>query len=166
MMQRLIKIVALTLVAVLMISSVGCYGSFELTKKVYKWNGTFGDKWVNEIGFLVLTIVPVYSIAAAIDVIILNSLEFWTGTNPAMASITTENGTLSVNASGDAVTLTDRAGLSMTVEATSDGAIIRSADGKIMARSIRNANGSVTVYDGNGSYLGSMSSEQIASIVR
>jgi len=60
----------------------GCYGSFALTKKVYKWNGTVGDKFVNEVVFLAFNIVPVYGATVFIDGILLNSIEFWTGKNP------------------------------------------------------------------------------------
>jgi hypothetical protein len=60
----------------------GCYGSFNLTKKVYKWNGSLGDKWINSIVMIALTIVPVYSLAVAADAIVLNLVEFWTGSNP------------------------------------------------------------------------------------
>jgi hypothetical protein len=49
---------------------------------LYSWNQTVGGKWVNELVFLVLLVVPVYEISFFIDGIILNSIEFWTGSNP------------------------------------------------------------------------------------
>jgi hypothetical protein len=60
----------------------GCYGSFNLTQKVYKWNGSLGDKWINSIVMVALTIVPVYQISLAADGIVFNLIEFWTGSNP------------------------------------------------------------------------------------
>lgn len=60
----------------------GCYGSFAATKKLYQWNGTVGDKWVNSIVMVGLAIIPVYSLAGAADIIVLNTVEFWTGKNP------------------------------------------------------------------------------------
>lgn len=60
----------------------GCYGSFGLTKKVYNWNGSMGDKFVQEVVFLGLVIIPVYEVAGFVDVVILNLIEFWTGSNP------------------------------------------------------------------------------------
>ena len=60
----------------------GCYGSFALTRKLHKWNGSVGNKIVNEAVFLVCLILPVYGIASFIDGIILNSVEFWSGKNP------------------------------------------------------------------------------------
>jgi hypothetical protein len=60
----------------------GCYGSFALTKKVYNWNGKVGNKYVNEAVFLGLSVIQVYSATFFIDGIVLNSVEFWTGSNP------------------------------------------------------------------------------------
>ena len=65
----------------------GCFGSFELTKKVYDYNRSIdGDKWVQWGAFLVLNIIPVYGVATWIDALFANSVEFWTGRNPIVAS--------------------------------------------------------------------------------
>lgn len=60
----------------------GCIGSFSLTKSVYEWNNSVGDKFVNELVFLVCLVVPVYQLSTFIDAVVLNSIEFWTGDNP------------------------------------------------------------------------------------
>ena len=60
----------------------GCYGNFNLTKKLYKWNGSLGDKYINSIVMWVLVIVPVYGLAGFADFAIFNLIEFWTGKNP------------------------------------------------------------------------------------
>jgi len=77
--------------------STGCYGSFSVTKKLYDWNGrvcgtekgpSSTAAWGNEAVFLICNIIPVYGICAGlIDGLILNSIEFWTGSNP-MSSVT------------------------------------------------------------------------------
>ena len=72
--------VAALLAACVVMSS--CMGSFDLTKKIYKWNEGLGDKWVNEIVFVAMNIIPVYSISLFVDGVVLNSVEFWTGDNP------------------------------------------------------------------------------------
>jgi len=54
----------------------------NLTKKVYSWNNEIGDKWVNELVFVLMVIVPVYEVTMFIDGIIINSIEFWSGDNP------------------------------------------------------------------------------------
>jgi len=67
-----------------------CYGPFELTRKLWKWNGSVGDKWVNEGVFLVLAVVvPVYGAASFVDAVVLNSVEFWTGKSMLESKATT-----------------------------------------------------------------------------
>lgn len=61
-----------------------CIGSFGLSSKLVSWNKTIDDKFVNELVFIALT--PVYGVALATDWLIINSIEFWSGSNP-MASI-------------------------------------------------------------------------------
>ncbi len=59
----------------------GCFGGFNLTKKVHHWNADF-NKWVSWLIFLAFIILPVYSILLLIDGLVINSIEFWTGNNP------------------------------------------------------------------------------------
>lgn len=78
-----------------LVGSTGCFGSFQATRKLYNFNKGVGDKWVQEVVFLAFSILPIYSIAALGDVVIFNSVEFWTGENP-MSSVsltTTDDGT-------------------------------------------------------------------------
>ncbi|MDR0973660.1 MAG: DUF3332 domain-containing protein [Prevotellaceae bacterium] len=63
-----------------------CIGSFALTNKVLDWNKSVGDKFVNELIFIACHIVPVYEITVLADVLVLNSIEFWTDENPIAAS--------------------------------------------------------------------------------
>lgn len=76
--------VALALVACFGLSS--CIGSFNLSNKVLNWNkGLTDSKLVNEVVFLALNIIPVYSITMAADALIFNTIEFWTDSNPIVA---------------------------------------------------------------------------------
>jgi hypothetical protein len=60
-----------------------CLGSFSLFHKVLKWNNDVSNnKWVNELLFFALCIVPVYEFSWFLDSILFNSLEFWTGNSP------------------------------------------------------------------------------------
>ncbi len=82
----------LAAVAVLLSSSVmfsSCIGSFSLFNKLKTWNHSVGDKWINEVVFFALWIVPAYEIAMLVDVLVLNTIEFWTGDNPASAEVKT-----------------------------------------------------------------------------
>jgi len=77
----------LTVTAAALVTASGCFGSFNLTRKLWGWNkGVSDEKFVRELVFLGLNVVPVYSIAGFIDVIVTNSIEFWTGTNPVSMS--------------------------------------------------------------------------------
>jgi len=78
-MKTLKKTIALLLVTVVLTS---CYGSFKLTRSLWDWNGTVGDKFVNELVFLAFVIVPVYEVATFVDAVVLNTIEFWSGSNP------------------------------------------------------------------------------------
>ena len=61
----------------------GCYGPFRLTTKLHQWNGNVSNKkFVNELVFLGLCILPAYELCCLGDVLIFNSIEFWGGQNP------------------------------------------------------------------------------------
>ncbi|HTE04886.1 MAG TPA: DUF3332 family protein [Planctomycetota bacterium] len=81
-MQKSLKRSALVAALCLATLSSGCYGPFNLTKKLHNWNGHVDGKWGNEGMFLVLVIIPVYGVCMLGDAIIFNSVEFWTGNNP------------------------------------------------------------------------------------
>lgn len=58
-------------------------GKFALIKSIYSWNEKATDnKFINNALFWILNIVPVYGAAAFVDAVILNLIEFWTGSNP------------------------------------------------------------------------------------
>ena len=63
-----------------------CIGSFALHRKVVDWNQGIGSKFINELVFLAFNIIPVYPLCYMADALVLNSIEFWSGSNP-MASI-------------------------------------------------------------------------------
>lgn len=72
--------------ALLLPSLTSCMGSMALTKQVYSWNEQIGNKFVNELVFFCFWILPVYEVCGAADLIVLNSIEFWSGNNPMTAS--------------------------------------------------------------------------------
>ncbi len=80
----------LTLVAAIFLSGTilfsSCVGSFGLFNRISYWNQSIGTKFVNELVFLALNIVPVYGVAYLADALVINSIEFWSGTNP-MANV-------------------------------------------------------------------------------
>ncbi len=61
----------------------GCFGSFKAFNNLRNWNSNVTDnKWANELIFLVLWIVPVYGLFVLGDLLIFNTVEFWSGDNP------------------------------------------------------------------------------------
>lgn len=79
----------LTLVAVLLSGSLlfsSCVGSFGLFNRLSSWNRSLGNKFVNELVFLAFNVVPVYGVAYLADALVINSIEFWSGSNP-MANV-------------------------------------------------------------------------------
>lgn len=106
-MKKSFKFSALLLSATILLSS--CIGSFGLTNKVKDWNESLGNKFVNELVFVCMHIVPVYPIAIFADVIVLNSIEFWTGDNPMAANV------------GETKIVTNTAGEDIQITTTENG---------------------------------------------
>ena len=78
--KSLTLLLATTVASSILFSS--CIGSFGLTNKLLTWNRSIDSKFVNELVFIAFWIVPVYEISALADVLVINSIEFWTGSNP------------------------------------------------------------------------------------
>lgn len=66
-----------------------CIGSFGAWNSLKDWNMGIGHKAVNELVFIAFHIIPVYEVAYLADVLVLNSIEFWSGSNP-MVDVGTE----------------------------------------------------------------------------
>ena len=66
----------------LSIGQSGCYGPFRLTKNLHEWNSTVGDKFTNALVFFAFIVIPVYEVAVLADLLVLNTIEFWSGDNP------------------------------------------------------------------------------------
>lgn len=88
-----------------------CIGSFRLTNSVLKWNNQVGSKFVNEVVFFAFWVLPVYEVTALADVLIINSIEFWSGRNPLTASVKTvqtADRSYLIACDGKGYTITDR----------------------------------------------------------
>ena len=102
-----------TLLCAGVVMLTGCYGSNACFNKLHKWNGTLGNKWLNSIvHFFMFCVFPVYGICLGlVDGLVLNTIEFWTGSNPlaaddsyyekdekgnSVAAVKNEDGSLSV----------------------------------------------------------------------
>jgi len=135
----------LAIAAVGLLGSSACFGSFNLTRKVWTFNKNVSpDKFVQELVFLAFAAIPVYSIAAGLDALIINSIEFWTGENPVQIAkrTTTDDGRLLVQRT--AVTESERV---MVIEELKDEEIVSTTtvrmpnDGESLTVETRQADG-------------------------
>lgn len=103
------------------LTASSCIGSFALTNKLLGWNRQIDSKFVNELVFVAFWVLPVYEVSALADLIVINSIEFWSGNNPVSASTQTIKG-----ANGERYLVErDAAGYTITDEA--DGNSVRLA---------------------------------------
>src|SRR5690242_16926345 len=87
--RHLTRAIVTSLVLVgFMTVSAACYGPFNLTRNVYHWNsnikgsGEVNEKWMKEIVFFGMIVIPVYMFSALLDAFVFNSIQFWSGDNP------------------------------------------------------------------------------------
>lgn len=100
-MKKIAIAVAISLSGCMLFNS--CIGSFALTGKVLDWNKQVGSKFVNELVFFAFWVLPVYEVTSLADLLIINSIEFWSGSNPVSAStkiIDTDHGRYLVKCDG------------------------------------------------------------------
>ncbi len=123
------------------VAMTGCIGSFAAWHKVKDFNEQASEsKWVQELLFLVLHIIPVYGIAYFIDILIINSIEFWTGENPMMSAQTI------VGEDGAVTTITPVG--ETTLEVT-----IVTPDGNERSFQLERGDKTVTAYDADGNVM-------------
>ena len=83
-----------------------CLGSFSAFNGLREWNENVSDnKFVNNLIFWGLNIIPVYGLFIFADMIIFNVIEFWSGSNP-LAMEEGETETQIVNVNGKEVQMT------------------------------------------------------------
>lgn len=88
-----------------------CIGSFRLTNSVLKWNNQVGNKFLNEVVFFAFWILPVYEVTALADILVINSIEFWSGRNPLTSStkvVDTDHGRYLIACDGKGYTVTNQ----------------------------------------------------------
>ena len=108
-MNKLIKKISLIgLICLISISSfANCFGKFSIVKKLYGFNDSINigsgivANLFKTLIFYLLVIVQIYSIAAAVDIIIFNLIEFWTGSNPVSLNEFDKDGKLVQNYTQD-----------------------------------------------------------------
>ena len=95
-----------------------CIGSFTLTNKLLSWNNQIGEKFVNELVSFAFWILPVYEVSALADILVLNSIEFWSGSNPVAKGTKVIDG-------NDGKYLVKCDGKGYTIKSVNDGSVVR-----------------------------------------
>lgn len=142
----------------IMLSS--CIGSFGLFNKVRTWNeGVTDSKFVNELLFLAMWIVPVYEISMLADGLVLNTIEFWSGSNPVakageVKKVKGEKGEYMVKTNADGYTITNEAGeeLNLKFDEEAQSWNVMNGDEAIELLTI-NGDGTVNMNLQNGTYM-------------
>ncbi len=157
-------------------TTTGCFGSFKAVHWVYNLNkGVSSSKFVQWLVFLGLVILPVYELAGMIDVLILNSLEFWgisgsagvEGETRTIAVSPTKTITISKDAAANVLTFTiddDGRVTSLEFQMTADGAYVTSA-GRVLAEVRETATGGVEIAS-SGSVIERHDATEVGSLIR
>jgi hypothetical protein len=136
------------------LTSTACIGRMALSGTLLKWNLEVAQgKWPRWIIFFVLYVIPVYPFCGAVDLIIINSLEFWTGTNP----ISGEEGLAMRGETEKRVVAED--GSSGVARLRADGSIdleITDVDGSQHYLNLAQESGMVVARDADGMFLGAV----------
>ena len=158
--SRFGKGIALVLVAAVGTLSAGCFGKFQLTRKLYDINQSIDEKYVRSV-VTWLFVIP-YAVTGLVDFIVFNVIEFWSGENPVAETKVTkvhvqENGrtvlTLSRDGSGTLAVIERYEGerLVSTLRVRDDGkgtvAAVETAEGRIVREvsAVAASDGSVDV---------------------
>jgi hypothetical protein len=173
--------------ALLLVVLNGCYGPFNLTRRLYQWNGQVGTKWEREFLFILLAWAPVYSLTMLADGIVFNSMEFWTGNNPVDPPSSGKRGALPQTkrvARGEAEAIltylpTDNGGQllvqefqagapagSLRLERRDGMAVGVDAEGRVLFSAQTLPDGQVAIHDGNGRLVTLYGSAQADRLMR
>lgn len=168
------KVAVMMLLLILPMALGGCYGSFPLTKAIYKYNGEVSEnKWVKTLVFWLFLIIPVYGIGTFVDAIVFNLVEFWSGKQLMSVGPTTDsNGntvTLTASADGQEAILTvSRDGQTLSQERfvrVSDNLIeVRGMDGQVHGKVTRSADGGFNLCDQDGKVVQTISGSQLLAL--
>lgn len=136
-----------------LLTTSACYGPFNLTRTIYNWNGkvqSFQDipaKWMQEVVFVALVLIPVYPFALVIDALFFNSVQFWTGENPIKVSEAPDGAGRIITAGDTTITLS---------QPDADGRVLVTykRDGRVFAQAgLRTEGGRIDLTDAAGDAL-------------
>ncbi|PKH07961.1 DUF3332 family protein [Moritella sp. Urea-trap-13] len=79
--MKMKKLICATVIAASVSGLTGCIGQMGLTKLAVGVNLKAVDNRYGRAGIYMLA-APIYGVTSLVDLVVLNSIEFWTGTNP------------------------------------------------------------------------------------
>ena len=123
--SRFGKGIALVLVAAVGALSAGCFGKFQLTRKLYDINQSIDEKYVRSAATW-LFVIP-YAVTGLLDFVVFNVIEFWTGENPVAEAKVTR-----VYAQGNG-----RAVLTLSRDGSATVAVIERYEGQRLVSALR-----------------------------
>lgn len=177
------RMIAMMVLLSVMTMSTACYGPFNLTKNVYRWNsnvkgsGQVNDKWMKEIVFFGMLIVPAYMFSALLDTFIFNSMHFWTGESPIKESDLGSDGTKVATVGETTIRWTpledgamvsfERHGIverRATIVASATGYRLVDEQGNLLSEAEYAADGMVRLLNGECQVVKELSREQLRTI--
>lgn len=150
--MKSVRIVALALVVS---TTSACMGSFMLTRKLYDFNSRVTDnKIINNVIFWALGwFLPIYGLAIFADVVVLNTIEFWTGKNLLASNVEVER-----RPDGAVVVRAD--GRTFVVAPDGDRRAIVTLDGVVVGTAEMLDDGSLLLVDDAGAKLAVVTPEE------
>lgn len=178
-MKRSFRLFATLCLVALSLQMTGCFGKFSLTRAMWDFNkNVSGNKFVQWAVFLVMVIVPVYGVGTLVDALVINSIEFWTGSNPVASADSPDANTRVVRlgpdetlrltrdeAAGVMKVEVERAGQAPVVryfELLDEGMAVRDEGGALLIQAHGQLDGSVSVTDAAGTTVALHSAEAVA----
>lgn len=178
------RIVAAIVMGSFLTATTACFGPFNLTRNVYHWNsgikgsGEVSDKWMKELVFFGMIIIPVYMFATLLDAFVFNSIQFWTGDNPVKGTDAGGDGatrvvrlggvTVTMAESDQGATVTyERNGIverRATIETSATGYRLIDETGVLLAEAEKGQDGSVTLLDRDCQVVGRWSPDQLMAL--
>ena len=123
--SRFGKGIALVLMAAVGAFSAGCFGKFQLTRKLYDVNQSIDEKYVRSAATWIF-VIP-YALTGILDFVVFNVIEFWTGENPVASAPATK-----VYAQGDGKTF-----LTLSRDGSATVAVIQRYEGARLVSTLR-----------------------------
>ena len=150
---------------------LNCFGTFPLTRAVYKMNAAVGNGLLQTVVYWIFLIAPVYSTTLLIDAVLLNMIEFWTSGGVEVSSATDSDGrSVAIAPSDD--------GREAVLTISKDGQVVghlrfvridgnrcevRDEAGNVLGMAVGTASGDLRLTDGRGEVVSVIPAAELAA---